>query len=176
MTYFESIIRIDPRVPQFMKDKIDGMKFIPFFKRLTEVRRVKRGKKKAATKDYVITGPNDQCLICKSTVGEEVKQALEEYFQRTRFHDVTAKRGGDLYNDTSPDEEESDGKESDNLDDKSSSDEGKSGDNEEVNDIDSSDDLYDTSDAKNLSTGDKAGSKSNSDESSSSNSDSSEDE
>lgn len=178
MTYFESIIKIDTRVPQFLKDEIDGKKFQSFYKRLTDVRKVKRGKKKADPEDYVITGPNEECLVCKSTVGEDVKEALEDYFQRARFHDVSAKKGGDLYNDTSPDEEESDGKETDNLDDKSSSDEEKSGDNKEVDDINSSDDLYDTSDAKSLSTGDEgeSGSENDSDESSSSDSDSSEDE
>ena len=71
------------------------------------------------TEDYVITGPNEECLMCPSTVGEEVKEALEDYFQRTQKDDVSAKRGGDLNNDASPEEEESDEKGSDDLDDES---------------------------------------------------------
>ena len=171
MTYFETIIRIDPRVPHYMKDEINGIKFLPFFRRLTEVRKVKRGKNKAAAEDYVITGPSEEFLMCSSTVGEEVRQAVDDYFQKTRTLDVTAKRGNnDLYVNESQDEEDSEVEKGDNSDGNSSSDEVQHS-GKEVDEIES-EGLYETSSSEEESE-DESGSDIDSDESRSGDSDSS---
>ena len=91
MTYFKYVILLDTRVPEFMKREIKQARFKSFFERLTEVRKVKRGKKKPPEENYDV-GADDEVLMCPSTVGEEVKDALKMYFQRAAKNNVKRKR------------------------------------------------------------------------------------